>query len=75
MKGEKNFSEQNLTRFGVSMDKNLLEKFNELIDGKGYKNRSEAVRDLIRETLVKKTFEESYQFVVGSILIFYDHHK
>lgn len=68
-------TEQQLTRFGVSMDKNLLDKFDELIDKKGYKNRSEAVRDLVRDALVKESFEESTRIVAGSILIFYDHHQ
>ncbi|MGD9678203.1 MAG: nickel-responsive transcriptional regulator NikR [Vulcanibacillus sp.] len=68
-------SEQHLTRFGVSMDKELLNKFDKLIENKGYKNRSEAVRDLVREALVKQVWEEKNQYVAGSILIFYDHHQ
>ena len=68
-------SEQHLTRFGVSMDKELLNKFDKLIETKGYKNRSEAVRDLVRDALVKQTWEDDNQFVAGSILIFYDHHQ
>ncbi len=35
-----------IVRFAVSMEKNLLESFDELISGKGYTNRSEALRDL-----------------------------
>lgn len=45
-----------------------------MIDDKGYKNRSEAVRDLVRDALVKQTWEDGNQLVAGSILIFYDHH-
>ena len=41
-----------LTRFGVSLESSLLEKFDRLNEEKGYKNRSEAIRDLIREKFV-----------------------
>lgn len=75
MKGDLILSEQHLTRFGVSMDRELLNKFDKLIETKGYKNRSEAVRDLVRDALVKQTWEDDNQFVAGSILIFYDHHQ
>ena len=44
----------NLARFGVSLDKELLRKFDERIKEKKYTNRSEAIRDLIRDDLVKK---------------------
>jgi CopG family nickel-responsive transcriptional regulator len=66
--------EHRLARFGVSMEETLLKKFDQLIEKKGYKNRSEAVRDLVREALVRQTWEEDDQIVAGSILIFYDHH-
>ena len=57
------------------MDKDLLNKFDKLIENKGYKNRSEAVRDLVRDALVKQVWEDNNQYVAGSILIFYDHHQ
>jgi len=41
-----------LVRFGVSINSDLLERFDKLIDTKGYDNRSEAIRDMIREHLV-----------------------
>lgn len=47
-----------LSRIGISLDDTLLEQFDELIEERGYNNRSEAVRDLIREELVKKEWEE-----------------
>ncbi len=43
-----------IVRFGVSLEKELLEKFDRLITEKSYPNRSEAIRDLIRENLVKR---------------------
>ena len=63
-----------LVRFGVSLDKNLLEKFDKLIEQKNYTNRSEAFRDLIRQELVKKEWEAGEE-VAGTITIIYDHHQ
>ena len=63
-----------LIRFGVSLEKNLLDKFDKLIKSKKYTNRSEAIRDLIREKLVKKEWDEN-QEVSGAITLAYDHHK
>lgn len=65
-----------LTRFGVSMDKKLLTEFDQLIANKGYSNRSEAVRDLVRDALLAEDWKDLEQYVAGSILLFYDHgHK
>ena len=63
-----------LVRFGVSLDKNLLEKFDRLIEKKNYTNRSEAFRDLIRQELIKKEWEADEE-VAGTITIIYDHHQ
>ncbi len=48
-----------LERIGISLEDNLLEKFDRLIDEKGYENRSEAIRDLIREQLVAREWSEA----------------
>lgn len=56
------------------MDEKLLLKFDQLIETKGYENRSEAVRDLVRGALVNQSWEDDHQTVAGSILLFYDHH-
>jgi len=61
-------------RFGISLDKDLLEKFDLLIKNKNYSNRSEAFRDLIRQELVKKEWREDRE-VAGAINLIYDHHK
>lgn len=61
-------------RFGISLDKELLDKFDRLIQGKNYQNRSEAFRDLIRQELVKKEWREGRE-VAGVISLIYDHHK
>jgi len=57
------------------MDGNLLRKFDHLIQQRGYENRSEAVRDLVRDALIQQSWEENEQIVAGSILLFYDHHQ
>jgi CopG family nickel-responsive transcriptional regulator len=63
-----------LIRFGVSMDKELLRKFDMLIDREGYENRSEAIRDLIRGRLIEEEWREEDE-VCGGVLLVYDHHK
>lgn len=61
-------------RFGISLDKDLLDQFDQLSKGKNYSNRSEAFRDLIRQELVKKEWQEGRE-VAGAINLIYDHHK
>jgi CopG family nickel-responsive transcriptional regulator len=63
-----------VTRFGISMDSSLLKRFDRLISSQGYKNRSEAFRDLIREQLVKEVWQTGETETVGTITIIYDHH-
>jgi CopG family nickel-responsive transcriptional regulator len=62
-----------LIRFGVSMDGRLLARFDQLIAEKGYSNRSEAIRDLIRGELVEQSWEEDDEETVGTITLVYDH--
>lgn len=61
-------------RFGVSLEKDLLNKFDKLIKTENYSNRSEAFRDLIREKLVKAEWQRG-ENVAGAITLVYDHHK
>jgi CopG family nickel-responsive transcriptional regulator len=63
-----------LSRIGVAIDSDLLAKFDELIGKRGYTNRSEAFRDLIRDELVQKTWESPDSEVVGTVTLVYDHH-
>ncbi len=63
-----------LSRIGVAIDADLLEKFDRLISERGYTNRSEAFRDLIRDELVEKTWETPTSHVVGTVTLVYDHH-
>ena len=62
-----------LVRFGVSLPAELLDRFDRVIHRKGYTNRSEALRDLIRENLVEQEWEEGAE-VVGAIMMVFDHH-
>ncbi len=64
-----------LKRFGVSLSSDLLTKFDKLIDGKGYRNRSEAIRDLIREELVSEEWKSENKETVGVFSLVYDHHE
>lgn len=61
-------------RFGVSLEKKLLDHFDSLIRRKKYTNRSEAIRDLIRETLVREEWKKGGE-IAGAIVLVYDHHK
>jgi CopG family nickel-responsive transcriptional regulator len=58
----------------VAIDTGLLEKFDRLIAGRGYTNRSEAFRDMIREELVEQSWESPESHVVGTVTLVYDHH-
>lgn len=62
------------TRFGISLDDTLLKRFDRLIDAKGYESRSEAIRDLIRDTIVKDEWEAGSAEAAGTITLLYDHH-
>jgi len=63
-----------LSRIGVAIDSDLLAKFDRLISQRGYSNRSEAFRDLIRDELVQKMAESPESNVVGTVTLVYDHH-
>ena len=63
-----------LVRFGVSLEKSLLDRFDDLIREKQYTNRSEALRDMIRRELVQREWQGGSD-VAGAITLIYDHHK
>jgi CopG family nickel-responsive transcriptional regulator len=62
-----------VTRFGISIEDPLLKRFDDLIERKGYSNRSEAIRDLIRDSLVTEEWESSASETVGTVTIVYSH--
>ena len=61
-------------RFGISIDAKLLDNFDSLIERKGYVNRSEALRDLIRASLIEVKLEEGEEEMVGTVTLVYNHH-
>lgn len=63
-----------LIRFGVSIDEQLLDCFDKLIEQKHYQTRSEAIRDLIRATLVETRSANDDAEMVGTVTLVYDHH-
>ncbi len=64
-----------LTRFSVAMDEDLLARFDALVERRGDgRNRSEAVRDLVRDALVESAWEDSAGEIVGTITMVFDHH-
>jgi CopG family nickel-responsive transcriptional regulator len=64
----------NTVRFGISLDEKLLENFDQLIEQKSYMNRSEAIRDLIRASLVEERLGSEEQEAVGTVTLVYNHH-
>jgi CopG family nickel-responsive transcriptional regulator len=66
---------ERLVRFSVSMEEDLLRQFDHLIEHKGYTNRSEAVRDIVRDALVEKSVKTTDSMVYGALVFLYDHHK
>lgn len=64
-----------LVRFGVAMDDALLERFDALVARRGQAaNRSEALRDLVRDALVDAEWEGSDEEIVGTVTMVFDHH-
>jgi CopG family nickel-responsive transcriptional regulator len=66
---------ERITRFGVSIEPNLLKKFDVMTKKKGYTNRSEAIRDLIRANIVQEKNADITQKGLGTLTIVYDHHS
>ena len=63
-----------LKRFSISLDEILLTQFDDYIQPRGYSNRSEAVRDLIRKVLINEEWEQDSE-VVGVVTLVYNHHQ
>ena len=63
-----------LQRFSVSLDEDLLARFDAYVRENGYSNRSEAVRDLIRKGLIRQEWESNSQ-VIGVVTLVFDHHQ
>ena len=63
-----------IKRFGISMEEDLLKKLDSLIIKRGYKTRSEALRDFTREQLVRQEWKNPNQQVIGTLTLVYNHH-
>lgn len=64
-----------LERFGVSMEDTLLERLDEMVLARGYQSRSEAIRDLVRQEIVKDEWADPNAEVVGTISLVFEHHE
>ena len=65
---------EKITRFGVSIEPELLKKFDRMIKKEGYENRSEAIRDLIRGNIIEEKSKNPDEKVIGTLTMIYDHH-
>lgn len=63
-----------LKRFGLAMDEGLLKKLDHIVEKHGYVNRSEAIRDFVREQLVEDEWQDPEKIVVGTLTLVYNHH-
>lgn len=63
-----------LTRISISLEASLLEAFDRHIEGKGYATRSEAIRDLIRDGLIRAEARQRHGVQVAVVTLVYDHH-
>jgi CopG family nickel-responsive transcriptional regulator len=64
-----------VARFGVSIPQELADAFDARIQRKGYRTRSEAIRDIMREYLVNEAWQSERGEVVGTVTIVYDHER
>ena len=62
-------------RIGISLESGLLEEFDEFISKQGYSNRSEAVRDMIRDRLTQEQLGKPQTEAVAAVFVVYDHHQ
>ena len=65
---------EKITRFGVSIEPDLINKFDKVIKKEGYTNRSEAIRDLIRKDLIEEKNKNPDEEAIGTLTMIYDHH-
>ena len=65
---------EKIIRFGVSIEPDLLKKYDKIIKKEGYNNRSEAIRDLIRKNLISEKSKNPNEIVIGTLTMIYNHH-
>ncbi|AMV23814.1 Putative nickel-responsive regulator [Gemmata sp. SH-PL17] len=64
-----------LTRFSVSLEADLLEEFDKFVRDGSFATRSEAIRQLLRQTLTRDAFDANDQPVTATLTLVYDHHR
>ncbi len=64
-----------IVRFSVSLEDDLLEQFDRYCREEQFATRSEAVRQLIRDTLTRRAWESQTQTAAGTLTLVYDHHR
>ncbi len=64
----------NLVRISLSLESKLLNDLNTLVEEKGYENRSEYIRDLIRSQMTKRRWQSGGE-VIGTLTLIYNHHQ
>ena len=67
-------SEENVARFSVSLKKDLLGLLDQMVQEKGYSNRSLAIADMVRDQLVEHRHENQDVEAAGTVTLVYDHH-
>lgn len=67
--------EERIARFSISLDRNLLRQLDRMLREKGYKNRSLAVADMVRERLVEHQQQLGSTEAVATVTLVYDHHR
>jgi CopG family transcriptional regulator, nickel-responsive regulator len=65
---------EKIIRKGIAFDPDTLKSFDEQAKKKGYSNRSEAIRDLIRESLVAEKSQDDESVMIGTLTLVYNHH-
>jgi CopG family nickel-responsive transcriptional regulator len=63
-----------VTRFGVSLESELLEALDDYVKENNFPNRSQAIRQLIERNLVEKKWQCNHR-VAGAITLVFDHHR
>ena len=65
----------NVARFTVSLEEDLLQRFDAYCEQEQFATRSEAVRQLIHERLITRTWQSGTETVAGTLTLVYDHHR
>ena len=74
LSGKRATMTEKITRFGVSIEPELLKNFDKIIKKEGYTNRSEAIRDMIRKSIITEKNKNPEEQTIGTLTMIYDHH-